>query len=237
MKYQNYISHCNNKGIKPSLEDAFKLGKTLFATDSRDGDKGELLYGVAEVIADAILSQYATRWDDLGDTNSLWDAVEGGHTTIDDFRDEVRELVKERLADNGYVTETIDPVYVNQEEFESILSGEQRFVTTLNDADFIAPCTVAITEVVPDAYGDPKETGRKVEMNVSYICYGGSVLGGNAGYCTMDLKPIDTVLYCPFDGNPLHENGLGTYSCSSCGAEVLPFLDEANNQAFTTIKP
>lgn len=102
MKFTAYVEHEKKAGRVPNLREAFDLGKTLYTTTSPDGDKGELLYGIAEYLVNRWMgSSYGVGWDDLPDTNSLWDAVEivDKRTLFEKFKRECQSVMKERLEE------------------------------------------------------------------------------------------------------------------------------------------
>jgi hypothetical protein len=100
MKLTAYIETAKKAGVKPKLEDAYRLGCSLYHTTSPDGDKGELLYDIAEAIANRFLKSIGVSWDDLPDVNSLWDALESADK--DDmypFKQAVQQLCIIRVSE------------------------------------------------------------------------------------------------------------------------------------------
>lgn len=105
MKLATYIEmKQRGNGVPPSLKMAFETGRTLLTTTAghQDGEDppGELLYDIAAKLANNYLeTHFGLCWDDLSDTNSLWDAVEcvGKNTTWVEFKKEVMACIIERV--------------------------------------------------------------------------------------------------------------------------------------------
>ena len=61
---------------------------------------GEALYTIAVQMANRLLPM---RWDDLPDTNSMWDYIdENGNMSYDRLKEAVKEAVNDRLSEEGY---------------------------------------------------------------------------------------------------------------------------------------